>query len=72
MTEDGRKIDTWPQLQCALVSRFDTLNKEKVERDKLAIWRQIKEVKTFNDDLQKIILDIPNISVDERIDRYTR
>ena len=27
LTEDGRKIDTWPQLQRALVSRFDTLNK---------------------------------------------
>ncbi len=27
---------------------------------------------TFNDDFQKIILDIPNISIEEQIDRYTR
>ena len=50
ITDDGRKIDTWPQLQRALVSRFDILNKEKVARDKLAIWRQIEDVKTFNDE----------------------
>ena len=71
-SEDGRNIKAWPQLREALVSRFDTLNKEKVARDKLAKWRQIKDVKSFNDDFQNIILDIPNISVDEQIDRYTR
>ena len=72
LTEDGKAIETWPQLKDALVSRFDTLNKEKIARDKLHRWRQIKDVKTFNDDFQKIILDIPNISLDEQIDRYTR
>ena len=72
LTEDGKKVETWPQLKDALIARFDTLNKEKIARDKLAGWRQIKDVKTFNDDFQKIILDIPNISVDEQIDRYTR
>ena len=72
LTEDGKNVETWPQLKDALIARFDTLNKEKIARDKLARWRQIKDVKTFNDDFQKIILDIPNISVDEQIDRYTR
>lgn len=56
----------------ALSTRFDTLNKEKVARDKLARWKQIKDVQTFNDDFQKIILDIPNISMEEQVDRYTR
>ena len=71
-TEEGKAIQTWPQLQPALIKRFDTLNKVKIARDKLAKWRQIKDVPSFNDDFQRIVLDIPNISVEEQIDRYTR
>lgn len=71
-TEDGRVIHTWADLKIALVKRFETLNKEKIARDKLAKWRQAKDVPTFNDDFQKILLDIPNISNEEKIDRYTR
>lgn len=71
-TEEGRIIGTWPSLKDALISRFETLNKEKVARDKLAKWKQLKDVVSFNDDFQRIILDIPHISVEEQIDRYTR
>ena len=71
-TEEGMAIQTWSQLQPALIKRFDTLNKVKIARDKLAKWRQIKDVPSFNDDFQRIVLDIPNISVEEQIDRYTR
>ena len=71
-TDGGLEITTWPQLKDALVSRFDTLNREKFARDKLAKWKQLKDVSRFNEDFQKIILDIPSISVDEQIDRYTR
>ena len=71
-TEEGRAIQTWPELQPALIRRFDTLNKVKIARDKLAKWKQIKDVPSFNDDFQRIILDIPNISVEEQLDRYTR
>ena len=35
-TEDGRAIITWPELKDALISRFDTLNRENFARDKLA------------------------------------
>ena len=38
----------------------------------LAKWKQLRDVATFNEDFQKIILDIPNISIEEQIDRYTR
>lgn len=31
-----------------------------------------KDVATFNDDFLKIILDIPNISMEEQLDRYSR
>ena len=37
----------------------------------MAKWRQIKDISTFNDDFKRIILDIPNISIEEHIDQYT-
>ena len=48
------------------------MNKSKKARDKLAKWRQVKDVSTFDYDFQRIILDIPNICIEEQIDRYTR
>ena len=71
-TPEGQAVNSWPALKDALSNRFETLNKTKIARDKLAKWRQIKDVSAFNDDFHKIILDIPNISVEEQIDRYTR
>ena len=71
-TPAGQAVESWPALKVALLNRFETLNKVKIARDKLAKWKQIKDVSTFNDDFHKIILDIPNISVEEQIDRYTR
>ena len=71
-TEEGRDITSWDQFQEALINRFQTLNKSKIARDKLAKWKQVKDVPTFNDDFLKIVLDIPNISVEEQVDRYTR
>ena len=71
-TESGQSIKTWPDLKAALISRFDILNKEKIARDKLARWKQLKDVSSFNEDFQKILLDIPNISLDEQLDRYLR
>ncbi len=57
-TEEGRNIASWPQLKDALFNRFETLNKAKVARDKLAKWEQLKDIATFNDDFQNIIFDI--------------
>jgi len=71
-TDDGSEIKTWNCLRKAIISRFETLNKEKVARDKLARWRQVRDVSSFNDDFQRILLDIPTISMAEQIDRYTR
>ena len=71
-TPEGQLVQTWSSLKDALSVRFETLNKSKIARDKLAKWRQVKDVSTFNDDFQRIILDIPNISIEEQIDRYTR
>ena len=71
-TDEGEQVQSWDNLCEALIERFDTINEEKIARDKLAKWRQIKDVNSFNEDFQKIILEIPNISIEEQIDRYTR
>ena len=72
LTEDGRSITTWQGLKEALVKRFQPLNRTKMARDKLAKWKQIKDVSSFNEEFLRILLDIPNISEEEKIDRYTR
>ena len=69
---EGRSISTWEGMKAALIRRFDTLNKRKIARDKLASLKQVKDVATFNEDFLRVILDIPNISMGEQLDRYTR
>ena len=71
-TSDGESIQSWEGLKQALVYRFETLNKEKIARDKLARWKQVKDVSSFNEDFNKILLDIPDIGMNDQIDRYSR
>ncbi len=66
-----QNIASWTKLKYALINKSETLNKEKFARDKLAKWKQLKDVATFKDDFQKIILDILNMSIEEQIDRCT-
>ena len=47
-TDDESAIVTWERLKNSLIHRFKTLNKEKIARDKLAKWRQIKHVVNYN------------------------
>ena len=68
---EGQTVQSWGALRHALIHRFETLNKEKIARDKLARWKQVKDVPTFNDDFNKILLDIPDIGVKDQIDRYS-
>ena len=69
---EGSPITNWLQLRLALINRFETLNKEKIARDKLARWKQAKDVSTFNDDFNKIMLDIPDMGPKDQIDWYSR
>ena len=71
-TEEGSQVKTWVKLQQALIGRFEARNKTKIARDKLAKWKQIKDVSSFNEYFQKILLDIPNITTEQKIDRYSR
>ena len=71
-TPEGQAVKSWIELKNSLVQRFETLNKEKIARDKLARWKQIKDVSSFNEDFNKILLDIPDIGPKDQIDRYSR
>ena len=44
-TEDGKDISTWIQPKQALASRFDTLNKQKIARDRLVTEANIAGIK---------------------------
>lgn len=65
-------IHTWPELKEALVKRFSPLDKTVTARDKLHTWCQRRDVASFNAGFLNILLDIPNITEAEKMDRYTR
>jgi len=65
-------VADWPTLREALQYRFSPLNKEQAARDMLHKWRQVKDVTTYNRTFQSIVLDIPKITMPEKIDRYSR
>lgn len=65
-------VPDWTSLRNALIRRFSPLNKVQAARNKLHSWRQIKDVATFNKSFLSIILDIPEITEEEKIDRYSR
>ena len=65
-------LQTWAELKAKLLERFQPINKVKIARDKLAVWKQLKSVALYKESFMKIIIDIPKISTDEVIDRYMR
>lgn len=72
VTNNIEAITTWERLKQLLTERFQPINRVKIARDKLAVWKQVKTVAQYNESFLKIITDIPNISADEVIDRYMR
>eukprot|EP00170_Pyropia_yezoensis_P000123 contig_1036_g124 len=65
-------VSSWDAFRAALIRRFSPLNKTQAARDKLHAWRQIKDVGTFNKTFLSVVVDIPDITEAEKIDRYTR
>ena len=65
-------VHHWSTVRAALVRRFSPLNKMQAARNKLHSWRQISDVGTFNKSFLSILLDIPDITEEEKIDRYSR
>ena len=56
----------------AISKRFNPADKARAARDKLAKWRQLKSVHIYSQSFLEIILDIPTITEEENIDRYSR
>lgn len=56
----------------AISKRFNPIDKVRTARDKLAKWRQIKSVQIYSQSFLEIIMDLPTITEDEKIDRYCR
>jgi Retrotransposon gag protein len=71
-SNSNNSMQSWSILRETIAKRFNPLNKVKLARDKLSRWRQAKDVKTFNADFLRILIDIPRISTDEQLDRYSR
>ena len=44
----------------------------RIARDKLATSKQVRDISSFNAEILRIFLEIPNMSEEEKIDRYTR
>jgi Retrotransposon gag protein len=55
----------------AISKRFNPADKARAARDKLAKWRQLKSVHVYSQSFFEIILDIPKITEDGKIDRYS-
>lgn len=71
MKQNGN-VNSWDQLKDELKMRFNQINTKKAPRDRLAVCAQTGSVSAYNAEIQRIIMDIPSISDDEIIDRYTR
>jgi hypothetical protein len=54
------------------IQTFYPADKARAARDKLAKWPQLKSVHVYSQSFLEIILDIPKIKEDEKIDRYAR
>ncbi len=48
------------------------MKKLKIAQDKLASWKKVQTVEFHNESFLKIIIDVPNISTEEVIDRYMK
>lgn len=69
---DGSKIHGRSSLRSFPYYRFDTFNETKAAGDKLAKWRQMKDVPNFNGAFHQFYLNIPDISVEEQTKKYSQ
>src|SRR3954471_10877722 len=64
-------MPSWEEFEELLTEKFKLVNTIKAARDKLATLKQTGSVKAYNDLFLGTILDIPTISEEEQLDRYT-
>src|SRR3954468_7713202 len=71
-TKEELAILNWKEFEKMLIRKFKPVNAAKTARDQLAHLRQTGSVKTYNTAFTSTILEIPTISKEEQLDRYTR
>jgi len=64
-------VPDWDTLRTCLIRRFNPLNKVQAACNNLHSWRQLKNVGSFNKTFVSIVMDTPDITQLEKIDRYS-
>jgi len=62
-------VPDWDTLRTCLIRRFNTLNKVQAARKKLHSCPQLNDVGSFNKKFLSIVMDIPDVTESEKIDR---
>lgn len=65
-------IKTWDHFAAALRQQFRPVNTAKTARDRLVNLRQTRSVQDYAYHFRSIIIDIPGMTEDEKIDRFVR
>ncbi|KAJ3278050.1 hypothetical protein HK104_002705, partial [Borealophlyctis nickersoniae] len=71
-SQDQTTIATWAAFETALKKQFSPVNTVQVARHKLANIRQTKSVQDYQEHFQQLLLQIPDISDSEKVDRFIR
>lgn len=63
---------TWSEYKAAIIVAFEPVNPAESARDRLATLRQTGSVRTYASFFRSIAMSIPNITDDEKKDRFIR
>ena len=66
------RIATWSAFKLAMVEQFKPVNSKKAAQDKLAVLQQKKSVQEYATAFRALLLEIPGIQEDEKIDHFIR
>lgn len=69
---DAERAATWDQLADQLIKYFAPLSATIVARDALAKLQQRSSVKVYTNEFKRLLLNIPDMSENEKLDRYRR
>jgi hypothetical protein len=66
------EIETWDDFKKELTSRLQAVNAVRASRDRLANIRQEKTVRCYVEAFQNLVMQIPDITNAEALDRFVR
>ncbi|EIE82979.1 hypothetical protein RO3G_07684 [Rhizopus delemar RA 99-880] len=72
LTEKNEQSTTWERFKLDIEYAFKPSYSQQAARDRLANVKQSSSVIEYVDAFQDILLDLPNISDDESLDRFVR